>query len=161
MQIPTKKLKGGFELPVYGLGLWQMGGRGEADTTKDNEEITAIQIAIDNGITHIDTAESYGKGHAEELLGQAIRGYERKKLTIATKVSAWNQSSDDLKRSFEASLKRIDTDYVDLYLLHRYPEPGIPIAHTMLAMDELVAQGAVRNIGVCNLTPNRFNEVQK
>jgi diketogulonate reductase-like aldo/keto reductase len=161
MIIPTKKLNSGFELPVYGLGLWEMGGRWEADESKDNTEITAIQAALALGITHFDTAESYGDGHAEELLGQAIKGADRSKLIIATKVSAPHQSYEGIHRSFEASLKRLETDYVDLYLLHRYPEPGIPIVDTMRAMDELVAQGLVRNIGVCNMTPNRFNEVQK
>lgn len=159
--IPTKKLKSGFELPVYGLGLWQMGGRWETDTSKDSNEIRAIQEAIEVGITHIDTAESYGNGHAEELLNKAIEGYDRSKLFIASKVSASNQSYDDLRRSFEASLKRIGTDYIDLYMLHRYPEPGIPIADTMRALDELVEQGAIKYIGLCNMSPNRFQEAQK
>jgi len=161
MMIPTKKLKNGFELPVYGLGLWQMGGRLGAERSNDAAEITAIEAAIEAGVTHIDAAESYGAGHAEELLGTAMKGYDRKKLIIATKVSAWNQSYDDLRRSCEASLKRLRTDYIDLYLLHRYPEAGIPIAETMRAMDELVAEGIVKNIGVCNLTPRRFAEAQK
>lgn len=161
MKIPTKKISNGFELPVYGLGLWQMGGKAEPDTSKDSEEVTAIQTAVDSGITHIDVAESYGEGHAEELLGQAVKGWDRAKLIIATKVSAWNQSYDGVHRSFEASAKRIGVDYVDLYLLHRYPEPGIPIADTMRAMDELVQSGVVKNIGVCNMTPNRFREAQK
>lgn len=161
MNIPTKKLENGFELPVYGLGLWGMGGRRERDTSRDEDEVASIRAAIDAGITHIDTAELYGLGHAEELLGQALQGYERSKLLIATKVLPEHQSYDDLRRSFEASLKRIGTDYIDLYLLHRYPNPGIPIADTMRAMDELVTQGVVKNIGVCNLSPNRFDEVQK
>jgi diketogulonate reductase-like aldo/keto reductase len=161
VNIPTKKLSNGFELPVYGLGLWQMGGRTEPDTSHDDEEIIAIRAALDAGITHIDTAESYGLGHAEELLGKALKGYDRSKLLIATKVSAHNQTYEGVHRSFAASLKRIDTDYIDLYLLHRFPEPGIDIADTMRAMDELVEQGLVKNIGVCNMTPNRFDEVQK
>lgn len=161
MVIPTKKLSGGFELPVYGLGLWGIGGRWEADLSRDKQEVRAIQTAIEAGITHIDTAEGYGDGHAEELLGKAIRGYDRKKLIIATKVSAQNQSYDELHRSFAASQKRLGVDYVDLYLLHRYPEPGISIQDTMRALDELVSQGLVRHIGVCNLLPQRFNEAQK
>ncbi len=161
MKIPTKKLKSGFELPVYGLGLWQVGGRWEADDSKDTQEIKAVQTAIEAGVTHIDTAESYGRGHAEEILGQALKGYDRSKLFIATKVSQQNQSHDNLHRSFEASLKRIGTDYLDLYLLHRYPDKGISIAETMQALDELVEQGVVKHIGVCNMTPNRFREAQK
>ncbi len=161
INIPTKKLKNGFELPVYGLGLWQVGGRYEPDTSHDKEEIDAIRFALDSGITHIDTAEGYARGHSEELLGQAITGYDRKKLIIATKVSGTNQSYKDLGQSCEASLKRLGVDYIDLYLLHRYPEAGIPIADTMRAMDELVERGLVKNIGVCNLTPRRFAEAQK
>lgn len=161
MKIPTKKLESGFELPVYGLGLWQMGGRDEADTSKDDNEIDAIRNAIHSGITHIDTAERYGNGHAEELLGRAISGFDRKKLLIATKVSGWNQRYDDLLRSFESSAKRIGTDYIDLYLLHFFPDPGISIADTMKAMDYLVDQKVVKNIGVCNFTPSRFVDAQK
>ncbi|HSW37817.1 MAG TPA: aldo/keto reductase [Candidatus Saccharimonadales bacterium] len=161
MNIPVKTLKNGFSLPVYGLGTWQMGGRFEPDNSNDEQDIAAIKAAIDHGITHIDTAESYGDGHSEELVGQAIKGYDRKKLLIATKVSAWNQTYDGILRSCEASLKRLGTNYVDLYLLHRYPEPGIPIADTMRAMDRLIGEGLVKNIGVCNMTINRFEETQK
>lgn len=161
MNIPTKKLDSGFELPVYGLGIWQMGGRWEADTSNDAEEINAICAALDAGVTHIDTAEAYGNGHAEELLKQAIDGYDRSKLIIATKVSAHNQSYDGVHASLRASLQRMGLEYVDLYLLHRMPEPGIDIADTMRAMDELVEQGLVKYIGVCNMTPHRFDEIQK
>lgn len=162
MNIPTKKLKNGFELPIYGLGLWRMGGGSwQTDTSHDREDIIAIQAALEAGITHIDTAEGYGAGHAEELLGKAIKGYSRSKLIIATKVSGAHQSYDELLRSFEASMKRLGTDYIDLYLLHTYPKPGIDIAGTGKALDKLVDQGLVRNVGVCNMSPNRFNEVQK
>jgi diketogulonate reductase-like aldo/keto reductase len=161
MNIPTKRLHGGFELPVYGLGLWQMGGRWEADSAHDDKEITAIRAALDAGITHIDTAESYGNGHAEELLGRAMSGYDRSRLIIATKVSAAHQRYDDVHRAFAASLRRIGTDYIDLYLLHRFPEPGIAIADTMRALDELVDQGLVKHVGVSNMTPNRLAQTQK
>lgn len=154
-------LQNGFELPVYGLGLWGMGGTKEADPTNDEKDIAAIKASIKAGITHIDTAESYGAGHAEELLGKVLVDHDRSKLIIATKVSAHNQGYDGVMHAFEASLKRIGTNYIDLYLLHRYPMPGISIADTMRAMDELVAQGVVKNIGVCNLTPGRFDEVQR
>ena len=161
MTIPTKTLKSGFTLPAYGLGLWGMGGRQEADTTEDAKQIAAIRAALDADITHFDTAELYGDGHAEELLGQAIQGYDRSKLTIVTKVLPAHMNYDDLKASFNASLTRLGTDYVDLYLLHKYPDPGTNIADTMRAMDELVEQGLVKNIGVCNMQPSYFDEVQK
>ena len=160
MDIPVKTLKSGFSLPVYGLGTWEMGGRFEADYSKDEADITAIKYAIDHGITHIDTAESYGAGHSEELVGKAVQGYDRSKLLIASKVSKENQRYDDVLRACEASLKRLGTDYLDLYLLHRFPESGIDIAETMRAMDKLVSEGTVKNIGVCNMTINRFEAAQ-
>lgn len=161
MDIPVKILKNGFSLPVYGLGTWQMGGRFEEDRTNDEKEVKAIKAALDHGITHIDTAEAYGGNHTEELVGEAIKSYDRDKLIITTKVSAWNQGYDDLLKTCQDSLKRLNTDYIDLYLLHRYPDPGILIADTMRAMDRLIEQGLVKNIGVCNLSVNRFIEAQK
>lgn len=161
MNIPVKALKSGYSLPVYGLGTWQMGGRGEPDYSKDEEEIQAIKGAIELGITHIDTAESYGQGHAEELVAEAIKKYDRSKLILASKVSGQNQGYDSLLKSFEASLKRLNVDYIDLYLLHRFPDPGINIAETMKAMDRLVEEKVVKNIGVCNMTINRLEAVQK
>lgn len=138
-----------------------MGGRYEPDHSNDEAVVAAIKAAVDRGITHIDTAESYGAGHSEELVAEATKGYDREKLIIATKVSGDHQQRADLLKSFEASLKRLNTNYVDLYLLHRYPNPGTPIAETMQALDELVEQGAIKNIGVCNLTVKRLEEAQK
>ena len=160
MDIPLKTLKRGFSLPVYGLGLWEMGGRWEADASKDEDEIKAIRMALDAGITHIDTAEGYGNGHAEELLAEALKGYDRSKLFIVSKVSAQNQSYDDLIASAKASLERMQIDYMDMYLLHRFPETGIDIKDTMRAMDKLVEDGLTKYIGVCNLSVNRFRVAQ-
>lgn len=160
MNIPVKKLTNGFELPVYGLGLWEMGGRKDRDTTNDEANLHAIDFAIRQGITHIDTAEVYGDGHAEDLLGVAIKKFDRSKLIIASKVAAFNQGYDGVMRACEASLNRIDTNYLDLYMLHRYPEPGIDIEGTMKALNELYSQGVVRNIGVSNMSPARFDKCQ-
>lgn len=162
MSIPVKRLKSGFSMPVYGLGLWQIGGGNwQADTSNDAADIKAIQMVLNAGVTHIDTAEGYGAGHAEELLAKAIEDYDRSKLFIATKVSAAHQTYNDLRRSCESSLRRIGTKYIDLYLLHSYPKPGIDIVETMQALDELIEQGIIKNIGVCNMTPRRFDEAQK
>lgn len=161
MGIPLKQLSNGFSLPVYGLGTWQMGGRWEADASQDDKEIQAIQYAIEQGITHLDTAESYGDGHAEELIAAATKGYDRSKLCITSKVSGSHQGYDDLLRSCEMSLKRLQTDYLDLYLLHRFPEVGTDVRDTMRAFDRLVAEGIVKHIGVCNMTAPRFAEAQK
>lgn len=162
MSIPVKKLKNGFSLPFYGLGLWQMGGGNwQADNSNDTVDIEAIQMALDAGVTHIDTAEGYGAGHSEELLAKAIEGYDRSKLFIATKVSGAHQSYGDLQKACHGSLNRLKTNYIDLYILHTYPKPGIDIKGTMRAMDELVSEGVVKYIGVSNLTPSRFKEAQK
>lgn len=77
--VPTKKLKNGFEIPVFGIGTWRM-GRGS-----DNEDIKAIRSAIEFGVKHIDTAELYENGRVEKLVGKAIRGYDRRKLFITSK----------------------------------------------------------------------------
>lgn len=161
MKIDYKILKSGFSLPVYGLGTWEIGGRNEPDYSKDEIGIQAIKNAIDRGITHIDTAEMYGAGHSEELIAQVIKGYDRSKLFITSKVLGPNQQYEDLLKACNASLKRLGIDCLDLYLLHRFPDPGIDIKDTMRAMDKLVADGKVKNIGVCNLTVNRFKEAQK
>lgn len=162
MDIPIKTLRSGFTLPVYGLGTWHMGGLREADTTNDAQDITAISAAIDHGITHIDTAEMYGAGHSEELVGQAIKGHDRSKLIITSKVLAGMEGGyDGVLRACEASLERLGTGYLDLYLMHRYAPPGVPIADIMRALDRLVEEGVVKNIGVSNLTISRFREAQK
>ena len=161
MKIPIKTLKNGFSLPIYGMGLWQVGGRYESDTSKDNEEIENIHRAIGLGITHFDTAESYAAGHSEEILGQAIQGLDRSKLLIATKVSPEHHKYDDLLRAAQGSLNRLNTSYIDLYMLHRYPPKGTMIEETMRAMNEFMEQGVIKNIGVSNLTENRFKEAQK
>jgi len=160
MMIKQKKLRCGFSLPLYGFGLWQVGGGRETDKSRDVEEIEALRAAIESGIVHFDTAELYGDGHAEELLGIAIKDYPRDKLFLASKVSSQNHSYESLLKSAEASLKRMGTEYMDLYLLHKFPDPGINLAETMQAMDEVVKRGWVRHIGVCNFSPNRLREAQ-
>lgn len=160
MEIPSKRLNNGFELPVYGLGLAGVGGGWAAETGNDKQEIATIQTALELGVSHFDTAEGYGHGHSEELLGVAMRSHDRSRLTIATKVSPHNQSYFDLIRSAEASLGRLQTDYIDLYMLHRYPNEGIPIADTMASLGELVSRGLVRHIGVSNMTPAQFTALQ-
>jgi diketogulonate reductase-like aldo/keto reductase len=160
MNVPIKTLSNGFSLPVYGLGTWQMGGRWEADASQDEKEIHAIQHAIEQGVTHLDTAESYGNGHSEELIARATRGIDRSKLVITSKVSGDHQSYENILRSCEASLARLKTDYLDLYLLHRFPDVGTDIKDTMRAMNRLVDEGVVRNIGVCNMTVNRLKAAQ-
>lgn len=147
-------------MPVFGLGTWMMGGDMVYNPQNDDEaDIQAIKNAIDNGITHIDTAQNYAEGHAEEFVGKAIKGYERSKLFVVTKLHKGNLAYNDVLSTFEESLKRLDTPYVDLLLIHA-PNLGIPLKETMSAMDKLVKEGLVKYIGVSNFALPRLKEAQ-
>lgn len=161
MNIPVKKLQNGFEIPVYGFGLWLVGGKREPDTSKDEEEIATLREAIELGVTHFDTAEGYAAGHSEEILGEAIQGYDRSKLFIATKVSENHQTPEGIREAITASLAHLKTDYVDLYMLHAFPNPGISIEAAIKTLNELVDEGLVKHIGVSNFTVKRFEEAKK
>ena len=158
----TKKLKNGFEIPVLAIGTNLMGGEdyGPPDYSNDETYIKAIQDAIKLGYTHIDTAEIYGGDHTEELIGKAIKNFDRKDLFITTKVSKYNLKYADVISSAKNSLKRLSTDYIDLYLIHR-PNPDIPIKETMKAMSDLVDKKLVRFIGVSAFNVERMKEAQK
>jgi diketogulonate reductase-like aldo/keto reductase len=132
----------GAQLPVIGQGTWHMG---ETPTTR-TRDIAALRLGIELGMTHIDTAEMY-RG-AEEVVGEAIRGVRRSDLFIASKVLPSNGSYSGTTSAAERTLRRLQTDYIDLYLLHW---PGShPIAETMRAMEDLVHAGKIRFIGVSN-----------
>ncbi|GJQ58899.1 MAG: aldo/keto reductase [Candidatus Scalindua sp. AMX11] len=155
-----KKLTENITIPVLGLGTWTIGGRDEADTTHDKEDVSAIKTALQLGVTHIDTGESYAQGHAEELIGKAISGFERKSLCITSKVSPEHLTYEDLITSAKGSLRRLRTDYIDLYLIHA-PNPDIPIEGTMKAMDHLIEQKLIRYMGVSNFSVEQIKEAQK
>ena len=160
IEIPVKKLEHTrFSLPELGLGTWQMGGRKEADFSHDDAEVAAIEAAVEAGITHIDTAEVYGAGHTEELVGAAIRGVNRKKLFITSKVKE-NSRTARVVEACKASLKRLGTDYIDLYLLHHYSNE-CPLEESIAGLDELVKQKLVKHIGVSNFTKEHLEEAQK
>lgn len=108
----------GKKISPIGLGTWKMGGSGHPETSDDRRNIAALKYGIENGITLIDTAEMYGDGHSEELVGKAISSFPREDLFIVTKV--WNDHlrHDDLVRSAKNSLKRLNSGYIDLYLIH-------------------------------------------
>lgn len=146
-------------MPIYGFGTWQIGGRYDHDPTKDEADIKAIQQAIDLGITHIDTAEIYASGYSEIIVGKAIKGYPREKLLIASKVAPEHLSFDDLIKAAKESLERLDTPYMDLYLIHSY-NPDIPLKESIRALDSLVEEGLVKNIGVCNFGAKLLEEGQ-
>ncbi len=151
---------GDIDIPVLGLGTWEIGGRMSRDTSEDAKGIAAIRKAIELGYTHIDTAEMYGAGHSEELVGLAINNFDRESLFITTKVLPEHLRYNDCIKVAEGSLKRLKTDYIDLYLIH-IPNPKIPIKETMRAMDLLVKQKKIRFIGVSNFTIKQLKEAQR
>ncbi len=131
-----------------------------SDTSRDEESVAAIKKAMELGYTHIDTAEMYGAGHSEELVGLAINGIDRESLFITTKVLPEHLRYNDCIKAAEGSLKRLNTDYIDLYLIH-IPNPKIPIKETMQAMDSLVEQKKIKFIGVSNFSVKQLKEAQK
>lgn len=143
-------------VPVLGMGTWAM-GNGTPEERK--LEVEALQKGIELGMKFIDTAESYGSGRSETLVGRAI-GDLRDQVFLATKVSPEHFGYDDLIRSCEGSLERLGVKYVDLYQLH-WPNPRIPIRETMRAMEELVSQGKIRYIGVSNFSVEQTTEAME
>jgi diketogulonate reductase-like aldo/keto reductase len=142
-------LPNGLRIPLLGFGTWQMGGASSADRSHDKELVAAMRQFIDMGYTHIDTAEGYGATHTEELVGQAIKGYDRNDLFITTKVSPEHLRYNDVLRSCAGSLRRLGVDFVDLYLIH-WPNNAIPLEDTFRALNQLVREGKVKHVGVSN-----------
>jgi diketogulonate reductase-like aldo/keto reductase len=154
-----REIAPGVEVPVLGLGTWGVGGRQVEDHRWDAEQVAAIRMAIELGLTHIDTAEYYGAGHAEELLGEAVEPYERRSLFITTKVWKNHLRRSDLVNSLRASLRRLGMDYVDLCLVH-WPNPDIPLGETMEALEGCAEEGLTRFIGVSNFSWELMVEAQ-
>ncbi len=133
----------GVEVAAIGQGTWMIeGGRAQ-----EKRAIDALRLGLDLGMTHIDTAEMYGNGRAEELVGEAIAG-RRAEVFLTSKVLPSNASYRGTLRACEATLKRLQTDWLDLYLLHW--TGSHPIAETMHAMEELADRGSIRFFGVSN-----------
>ena len=154
-----KELQSGFRMPTYGIGTWGMGGRVRANSTHDAEDIAALRAALEMGVRHIDTAEMYGDGHSEELVCHAIKGFDRGRLFIASKALGHHLGRAALIASAENSLRRLDTEYLDLYMIH-HPSDEVPIAETMEAMDELARCGLIRHVGVSNFALARLMAAQ-
>lgn len=154
-----KEFASGLSIPVMGIGTWKMGGGITTDRSHDEEAILAIKTAIRLGITHIDTAELYGDGHTEELVGEAKREFDRKSLFITTKVKWSNLRYENVISAVEGSLRRLQTNYIDLYLVHT-PVRGIPIAETMKGMDYVAKNKLARFIGVSNFSVKQMKEAQ-
>lgn len=155
-----KKLYNGNRIPVLGQGTWGLGGFMSPDTSQDDTARQAIRAAIDLGYTHIDTAEMYGGGHTEELVGQVIRDFNRHDLFITSKVWQVTMRYQDTIRALEGSLKRLGTEYLDLYLIHR-PNKDVPLEETFRALNEGVERGMIMHLGVSNFNLDQLERARK
>jgi diketogulonate reductase-like aldo/keto reductase len=140
----TVRLPDGTEVPALGQGTWRMG---EGERSRD-EEVSALRTGIELGLTLIDTAEMYGDGTSEEIVGEAITG-QRDRSFVVSKVYPHNASRREMPRACERSLRRLRTDRIDLYLLHW--RGSVPFAETVAAFESLRDAGKIRFWGVSNL----------
>jgi diketogulonate reductase-like aldo/keto reductase len=146
------ELATGERVPALGLGTWKM-GVGDAD---EAAQLRALQVGIAHGMTMIDTAEMYGDGRSEQLVAKAIAG-QRDKVFVVSKVLPQNASRRGTVKACEASLKRLGTDVLDLYLLHW--RGSIALSETFAAFEELRAAGKIRHFGVSNFDTDDLDEL--
>lgn len=140
------RLKSGLDMPAFGYGTWKMG----ENVANEADEIATIHQALERGVCHFDTAEMYGDGSTELLLGKALAGADRSNLFITSKFYPFNASKQAMMSSCEDSLARMGTDYVDLYLLHW---PGATaFEETLDGAHLLLEQGKIRAFGVSNFS---------
>lgn len=141
-------------VPIVGQGTWNVPVRG----AKADEAKRALRRGVALGMVHVDSAEMYGDGAAEELVGDAIAGLPREQLFLVSKVLPSNASYAGTIRACEASLRRMRTDYLDCYLLHWRGD--VPLAETMGALERLVDDGKIRSLGVSNFDVDDLREAQ-
>jgi diketogulonate reductase-like aldo/keto reductase len=148
-------------LPKIGFGTWMIGGESFPDLTTDPASMSALRSALEIGYTHFDTAEYYAGGHAEELVGRAAReaNTNRENLFITTKVSPEHLNYADVFKSCENSLRRLNMEYIDLYLIH-WPRVGMKLEETFRALNKLVRDGKVKNLGVSNFNLKLLKQAQ-
>jgi aryl-alcohol dehydrogenase-like predicted oxidoreductase len=151
-------------LGTWAIGGWMWGGSAE------DESIRTIRAALDKGINFVDTAPVYGFGRSEEIVGKALKGYvARDQVVVATKAGlewdasgkVWrNSTRQRIRMEIEDSLRRLQTDYIDLYQIH-WPDPLTPIEETAQVMAELLQEGKIRAIGVSNYAPDQMEAFRK
>ena len=148
----TVRLPSGETVPALGLGTWMIG----ADSSRRADEIAALRRGLDLGMTLIDTAEMYGEGASERLVGEAIAG-RREEVFLVSKVYPHNASKEGTVAACERSLKRLGTDRLDLYLLHWRGK--YPLAETVAAFEGLKAAGKIRHWGVSNFDSDDMDDL--
>lgn len=132
-------------VPTLGMGTWYLG---EGSAARSEQEIAALRYGLDHGLTVIDTAEMYGEGAAETLVGQAIAPYDRHRLYLISKFYPWHATARQMKKALEQTLMRLGTDYLDLYLYHW--RGNTPLKETLGGLAALQQAGLIRAYGVSN-----------
>jgi len=148
-------------LPKIGFGTWKIGGGSSANHSIDSKSLAALRYALEIGYTHFDTAETYADGHSEELISRAIQDTKTKRETlfITSKVQPHHLKYEQVLHSCENSLKRLQMDYMDLYLIH-WPGTGVKYEDTFRALNKLVRDGKVKHLGVSNFNLKLLKESQ-
>lgn len=146
-------------IPLLGMGTWGMGGKFERDPINTDESVKALRYGLSLGINCIDVAERYGEGLTEEIVGEAISQVNRADVYVISKVWKTNLRYNDVLKAADGSLKRLKSDYIDLYLIH-WPNKEIPIKETMEAMEYLLEQKKIRAIGLSNFSTELMKEAQ-
>lgn len=152
----------GVSVPKIGFGTWKIGGDSYPDPKRDSASLTALKTALEAGYTHFDTAEVYADGHSEELLGRATRetNTNREGLFITTKVDPAHLKYEQVLRSCENSLRRLNMDYVDLYLIHWPPRSGAQLDDAFRGLNQLARDGKVKHIGVSNFNVKLLKQAE-
>ncbi|UCG03508.1 MAG: aldo/keto reductase [Candidatus Heimdallarchaeota archaeon] len=149
------------KISQIGLGTWQFGSKGwgyGTDFTR-KDAISIVHKALELGINVIDTAEAYGRGKSEEIIGEAIKGYDRERIIITTKFLPIAIRPSSVVKALNKSLKRLQTDYIDIYLIH-WPAPWL-IGRVLNHMERMVDEGLIRFIGISNFNLGRLRKAQK
>jgi aryl-alcohol dehydrogenase-like predicted oxidoreductase len=147
----------GLQVSTYALGCWPFAGGSFWGEQDDATSIATVHAALDAGINFFDTAEAYESGTSERVLGQALVG-RRDQAIIATKVAPNHLTAEEVATACERSLRYLQTDYIDLYLIH-WPNWKVPQSETVAALEKLKTQGKIRAIGVCNYGPVDLAEI--
>ena len=153
--------RSGLKIPLIGLGAWQFGSRewGWGREFSKEQALATLQRAFDLGMNLVDTAELYGGGLSEKIVGEAIKD-RRDQVVVATKVSPWHLLPRSIRKAADRSLRRLGISEIDLYQIH-FPNPLIPLGATMRAMERLIDEGKVRHLGVSNFGAQRLQRAQE
>lgn len=149
------------DIKKYTLGTWKFGGQKDRDPNNDDQaDIDVIKMHIDSGVNQIFTAQNYADGWAEKIVGKAISTYDRDSLLISSAIKKQDSSYDNMLRSVEESLKRLDLDYLDI-VVHHAPISEVPIEESIKALNEIVDRGLARGMAVSNYNSSSLNKAIK